>query len=73
MSTAVQERPRAPEEGEALQTVPTVAKFLSLSRSKIYQLMDSGELPYIKIGSSRRVRWSDVYKLVDRSVVARTP
>lgn len=71
MSTAVRERPLAPQDVEALQTVTTVAKYLSLSRSKVYQLMEAGSLPYVKIGKSRRLRWSDVLALVDESVVKR--
>ena len=53
-------------EGEQLCTVGTVAKFLSVSRSKTYQLMDRGDLPYVKLGKSRRIRWSDVRDLIDR-------
>ena len=71
MSATVRERPSAPHDAEALQTVTTVAKYLSLSRSKVYQLMESGHLPYVKIGKSRRLRWSDVYALVNESVVKR--
>ncbi len=52
-----------------LRTVQEVAEFLSISRSKVYQLMDSGELVFVKIGSSRRVRWEDVLKLVETSLV----
>jgi excisionase family DNA binding protein len=36
-----------------------VAAFLSLSRSKVYELMGDGTLPYRKIGKSRRIpRWA---------------
>jgi excisionase family DNA binding protein len=49
-----------------LQPVTKVAEFLSLSRSKVYDLMDSGHLPYVKLGKSRRVRWADVLRLVER-------
>jgi excisionase family DNA binding protein len=30
-------------------------EFLGLSRAKIYQLMESGELPFAKFGKSRRI------------------
>lgn len=56
-------------EDRPLGTVPQVAEFLSLSRSKVYDLMDSGTLQYVKLGKSRRVRWSDVMRLVEKSVV----
>jgi excisionase family DNA binding protein len=52
--------------------VGEVARFLCLSRSKIYAMMDAGELPYVKLGKSRRVRWSDVLKLVEQNIVARS-
>jgi excisionase family DNA binding protein len=55
-----------------LARVAEVARFLNVSRSKVYQMMDAGELAYVKLGKSRRVRWSDVQRLVDQNVVARS-
>jgi excisionase family DNA binding protein len=52
-----------------LVRVAEVAKHLSLSRSKIYQLMDAGELAYVKFGKSRRVPMDAVEKLVHSSTV----
>ncbi|MEI6805518.1 MAG: helix-turn-helix domain-containing protein [Myxococcaceae bacterium] len=40
---------------EGLITVREAARFLSLSRSTLYQMMDKGELHYAKIGGSRRI------------------
>ena len=57
----------------SLATVREVAAFLSLSRSKVYQMMDSGELPYIKLGKCRRVHWADVEALVGRSRIGASP
>lgn len=54
-----------------LHPVAAVAEFLSLSRSKVYTLMDSGQLPYVKLGKSRRVRWSDVQRLIDENTISR--
>lgn len=51
---------------EPLCTVPAVAAFLAVSRSSIYSMMNSGILPYVKLGKSRRIRWSDVRELVER-------
>ncbi|MFO0868112.1 MAG: hypothetical protein U0935_04130 [Pirellulales bacterium] len=31
--------------------------------------LDAGELPYVKLGKSRRVRWSDVLTLIDKHLV----
>jgi excisionase family DNA binding protein len=52
--------------------VTEVAQHLSLSRSKIYQMMDRGELPYVKLGKSRRVRWPDIERLVEANTISRS-
>lgn len=54
---------------EQLHTVGAVAEHLALSRSKLYSLMDAGELPFVKFGKSRRIRWSDVLALIERSTI----
>lgn len=38
-----------------LLTIPEAVQFLGLSRAKVYQLMDEGELVYAKIGKARRI------------------
>jgi excisionase family DNA binding protein len=43
-----------------LCTPKEAAVALALSRSTVYELMASGELPYVKRGRSRRVRWADL-------------
>jgi excisionase family DNA binding protein len=40
---------------EGFVTVPEAAKFLSVSRAKVYAMMDQGELAYCKFGKSRRI------------------
>jgi excisionase family DNA binding protein len=40
---------------QGLVRVTEAARFLAISRSKIYGLMDSGQLPYVKLGRSRRI------------------
>lgn len=65
MDTAhVQDQPQ-------LGRVTEVARFLNLSRSKVYLMMEQGQLPFVKFGKSRRVRWSDVHRLVEQSTVNR--
>ena len=53
---------------DGLATVKQASIFLSVGRSTIYQLMDSGELPYCKIGRARRVPWLAIHKLVADSL-----
>ena len=43
-----------------LLTVKDVQSVTQLGRTKIYELMRDGELPYIKIGRSVRVRRQDL-------------
>jgi excisionase family DNA binding protein len=38
-----------------LMKAEEVARLLSLGRSKVYEMMASGELPSVKIGTARRV------------------
>jgi excisionase family DNA binding protein len=41
--------------GDGFDDVATSANFLQISRSKVYMLMESGELPYAKFGKCRRI------------------
>jgi excisionase family DNA binding protein len=68
MSTAV-ELPKSIELPQRLLRVTEVARLLNLSRSCIYQIMDRGELPYVKIGKSRRVRPEAVARLIDAGTI----
>ena len=40
---------------DGLMTVMEAARFLSVSQSTLYSLMDSGRLAYVKIGRARRL------------------
>lgn len=57
---------------DRLVRVTDVARHLAVSRSKVYQMMEAGDLPYVKLGKSRRVRWPDVERLVDQNTVSRS-
>jgi len=48
---------------EGLMTVAAASEFLSIGRSKLYDLMDSGELRYVKLGRSRRIPRRSVHQL----------
>ncbi len=69
MSLATMSPPALHPDG--LRSVPFVANYLSVSRSKVYQMMDAGDLSYVKLGKSRRIPWAAVLKLVEESTVAR--
>jgi excisionase family DNA binding protein len=49
--------------------VMEAAKYLSVSRSTIYELMGSGALPYAKIGRSRRIPRRALIELAEKSLV----
>jgi excisionase family DNA binding protein len=43
-----------------LVSVDVAAEMLSLGRTRIYELMSAGELPFVKVGASRRLRVTDL-------------
>lgn len=47
-------------------TVKAAALFLQISIAKLYALMKAGDLPFMKLGKSRRLKWADVEALADR-------
>ncbi len=52
-------------EEKMLFTLADAAAALSVSRSKVYELVRSGALPSVRIGGSRRVRGEDLAGYVD--------
>jgi excisionase family DNA binding protein len=45
---------------ETILTIPEVAKYLKLSKSKVYYLVKRNELPHIRIGRNVRVLETDL-------------
>jgi excisionase family DNA binding protein len=43
-----------------LFSVVEVSQFLGIGRSKVYELLYKGELKSVKIGGSRRIRYTDL-------------
>jgi excisionase family DNA binding protein len=56
---------------EGLARITEAVEFLGISRAKLYSMMEGGELPYVKLGKSRRLRWSDLEALVEKCLVSR--
>jgi excisionase family DNA binding protein len=44
-----------------LVRVEEAARLLSLSRSMIYEMMNSGELPYVRCGTARRIPVAEIH------------
>ncbi len=53
---------------DGLMTVAEAARFLRLSRSTLYAIMDRGELRFAKIGRSRRIPKRAVVELAARDL-----
>lgn len=45
---------------DPFMSINEIAAFLSVTRDMVYKMMDDGRLPYIYVGSVRRVRQSAV-------------
>jgi excisionase family DNA binding protein len=52
-----------------LASVDEATKYLSISRSALYSLMDRGELPYIKLGKSRRISWAALHEMIAKHTI----
>lgn len=49
-----------------LYKIPEAVEVSSLSRSRLYELMDRGDLEFVKIGRSRRIPVDALESLVER-------
>lgn len=47
---------------DTILTIPEVAKYLKLSKSKVYGMVARNEIPYIRIGKNVRIKQSDLEK-----------
>jgi excisionase family DNA binding protein len=54
---------------DGLCSTEEARKFLGISRSKLYELMEAGELEYAKLGRNRKIPWAAVKALAARSLV----
>ena len=50
-------------------TVATAAAMLSIGRSRVYELIASGDLASVKLGASRRVTIKSIRQLLARSAM----
>lgn len=54
---------------DQIMTIPEVAEYLKLSKSKVYLLVQTGIIPHIKIGRNVRIREKDLYKWLEQNRV----
>lgn len=53
---------------DGLATVAEAQDFTSLSRSKLYSMMESGHLVFVKLGRARRIPWRALIELTAANV-----
>ena len=63
-------REEGPVNEKLLYHIPEVAPYLNVSRSKVYELLKSGELRSVHIDRTRLVRSSDLLAYVDSLAAA---
>ena len=50
---------------ETIYTIPEVAEYLKMSKSKVYEMVKTEQIPYIRIGRNVRIRESDLITWLD--------
>ena len=51
---------------DTIMTIPQVAAYLQISKSKIYYLVSKKRIPHIKLGRNVRIRESDLIKWLEK-------
>lgn len=60
--------PSAQPTSDKVLTIPEVAAYLKISKSKIYYLVSRKEIPHLKLGRNVRIRESDLQKWLELQV-----
>ncbi len=58
---------------DEIMTVPEVAKYLKMSKAKLYYLIQRKEIPHIRIGRNVRIRESDLTKWLEKHHYTQSP
>ena len=58
---------------EKIYTVPQVAEYLQISRSKMYDWVKKGKIPHVRIGRNVRIRESDLQAWIDAQITYASP
>lgn len=65
-STAFKDFDISPD--SALIDIPTAGRIADRSRASVYRHHHAGELPFVKVGKSTRIRVGDLRKLIGATV-----
>ena len=53
---------------EPILTIPEVAEYLKISKSKMYYLVQRGTIPHVRIGRNVRIRKVDLDQWIEEKV-----
>ena len=56
---------------ETIYTIPEVAKYLKISQSKVYYMVQRGQIPHVRIGKNVRITERDLLAWLDKNRVGR--
>jgi len=54
--------------GDKVFTIPEVAAYLKISKSKIYYLVSQKQIPHLKVGRNVRIRESDLHNWLELQI-----
>lgn len=54
---------------ENIYTIPEVAEYLKISKSKVYALVQQGKITHVRIGKNVRIRETDLKKWIEKNAV----
>ena len=54
---------------EPILTIPEVARYLKLSKSKVYIMVQRGLIPHLRIGRNVRIKETDLDKWLEKNSV----
>lgn len=67
--SAVNHDPRLTLVADGLVRVSEACKILSIGKSKLYELMTKGDVPFVQLGSARRIPRRAVMELMAKRLV----
>ena len=53
---------------DPIMTIPEVARYLKISKAKMYYLVSQKQIPHIRLGRNVRVRKSDLMKWLETQI-----
>ena len=54
---------------DEILTIPEVADYLKMSKSKVYRMVQRGQIPYVRIGRNVRIRKQDLLAWINANCI----